>query len=342
MISTLSHCLQEVAREVPGKVAILSREDDAVRQFTYAQVYEACLRVAHWLCRAGVRPGDRAAILLENRPQWCFSYFGILLAGAVAVPLDFQYRAEQIRHILDQTRARVIFASDKARLQDLQGLASLEKIVVVGEIDPSLAKAAAFSEILASAAPDCPLPTSAPEDLASIIYTSGTTALPKGVMLSHRNFYANFLGILKLGAVTPDDNFLSLLPLHHSLPFMANLIVPLFSRARITYLNTLKAEAILRCIQEQQVTILVVTPQVLQHFYQGIRRRLDELPLGLGSLLEAGLDLAGRLQPRLGINLAGPLLRRLHDVLGRQFRYFISGGAKLPEEPGPGPRQAGL
>ena len=113
---------------------------------------------------------------------------------------------------------------------------------------------------------------------------------------------------------------------------MANLIVPLFFRARITYLQSLKAEAILNCLREQQVTILVVTPQVLQHFYQGIRRRLEELPLGLGTLLAAALSLGGRLEPRLGFNLAGPLIRRLRGVLGRQFRYFISGGARLPED----------
>jgi long-chain acyl-CoA synthetase len=332
MNSTLTQRLQEVARDAAGDVAILSREDDAVRQYTYGQVYEACLRVGHWLCRAGVGPGDRVAILLENRPEWCFSYFGILLAGAVAVPLDFQYRADQIRYVLAQTQARVIFASDKARLQDLQGLASLEKIVVAGAVPPSLAGGTALSEILESPVVECPLPAAEPDDLASIIYTSGTTALPKGVLLSHRNFLANFLSIMQLQAVTSGDIFLSLLPLHHSFPFMANLVVPLLSGARITYLNTLKAEAVLRCIREQHITILVLSPQVLQHFYQGIRRRLAEMPLGMGTLLESFLELSGWLKPRLGLNLAGPLLRRLHDVLGPQFRFFISGGAKLPAD----------
>jgi len=333
MYSTLTQRLQEVVREVPDAVAILSREDDGVRQYTYGQVWEACGRIAAWLRGLGLQPGDRAALLLENRPEWCFSYFGILRAGGVAVPLDFQYRGDQIRHILGETRARVIFTSVKARLPELEGLDFLEKIVVVGARAPLPAGAADFAEILASPSPPGdPGPGGSPDDLASIIYTSGTTAFPKGVMLRHRNFQANFLGIVRLGAVTPGDNFLSLLPLHHSLPFMANLIVPLFSRARITYLQSLKAEAILNCLREQQVTILVVTPQVLQHFYQGIRRRLEELPLGLGALLAAALNLGGRLEPRLGCNLAGPLSRRLRGVLGRQFRFFISGGARLPED----------
>jgi long-chain acyl-CoA synthetase len=329
--ATLTQRFLAVARERPEAVAIISVDDDAVRRYTYGQVLESGLRAARWLCRAGVRKGDRVAILLENRPEWCFSYFGVLLSGAVAVPLDFQYRAEQVRYVLEQTAARVLITSDRAHLPDLKELPALKQVVVAGKPGGILPEAAPLSELQTFTA-DCPLPAASPEDLASIIYTSGTTALPKGVMLTHRNFYANFLGIAQLKAATPQDNFLSLLPLHHSLPFMANLLVPLFTGARITYLQTLKAEALLRCIREQGVTILVVTPQVLQHFYQGIRRRLEELPLGLGALLEAVLNFSAGLSPRLGFNPAAPLLRRIRGVLGPQFRFFISGGARLPED----------
>ena len=101
-------------------------------------------------------------------------------------------------------------------------------------------------------------------------------------MLSHKNFCANCRGIAQLNAIRPDDNFLSILPLHHAFPFTATLLMPLFSRAKITYLDTLKAEAILRCIKEQQVTILVLTPQVLQHFYQAMERQLPQIPWPCG------------------------------------------------------------
>ncbi len=332
MNSTLTRRLQEVAGEAPGEVAVISLVDGGVRRYTFGQVLESSLAAARWLCRAGVSPGDRVAILLENRPEWCFSYFGILLAGAVAVPLDVQSRMEQIRHILEETRARVIFTSEQARLQELGELESLTKIVVAGDPPPALPRAVRFSEVLASGGADCPLPEAKPDDLASIIYTSGTTGLPKGVMLTHRNFCANFASIAGVIGIGPKDNVLSLLPLFHALPFMANLIVPLFLRSRITYLNTLKAEAILRSIQEQQVTILVVTPQVLQHFYNGIRSRLNEMPLGLGAALNSFLALAERLKPRLGLDLARPLKARLRTGLGPQFRFFISGGANLPED----------
>ncbi len=189
----------------------------------------------------------------------------------------------------------------------------------------------AFRELLASPpAPD--LPDIHLDDLASIIYTSGTTGPPKGVMLTHKNFAANYQGIAALEAVTAADNFLALLPLFHTFPFMASIILPFFTGATVTFIDTLKAEPVLRALKEQQVTILPVTPQVLQHFYKGIAKKLEDLPLGLGRVLNWALDLSRRWQARGGPDLTGLLTRTIRQALGPQFRFFVSGGAKLPEE----------
>ncbi|MFA5109917.1 MAG: AMP-binding protein, partial [Desulfobaccales bacterium] len=279
----------------------------------------------------GVKPGDRVAILLENRPEWPLSYFGSLLAGAVAVPLDPVSRWEHINYVLEETRARIIFTFPQALLPQLEQLPFLEKIVVVGETGASGAKSIDFPAVLASAGSGADLPRAQPGDLASIIYTSGTTGIPKGVMLTHRNFSANCRGIASLNAIRPDDNVLAILPLHHAFPFTGTLLVPLFSRVKITYLDTLKAEAILRCIKEQKITLLVVTPQVLQHFYQGIEQQLALIPWPVRPLLLAYLNFSRRVSRFLGVNPAQPLLKRFRRALGEQFRFFISGGAKLPE-----------
>ena len=150
-------------------------------------------------------------------------------------------------------------------------------------------------------------------------------------MLTQKNFFANYRGIAQLNAIQPDDNMLAILPLHHAFPFTATLLLPLFSRAKITYLDTLKAEAILRCIKEQQVTVLALTPQVLQHFYQGIQRQLARIPWPLRPLLLAYLKFSRRVSQFMGVNPARPLLRKFRGALGEQFRFFVSGGAKLPE-----------
>ncbi len=330
-MQTLTGRFAAVAREAPDRVAIIYQAGDAVRQYTYGRLYRGSLAVAGWLQAKGVQPGDRVALLLENRPEWPVSYFGALLAGAVAVPLDPVSRWDLIQYALEQTRARVIFTFPQAPLTQLQALPFLEEIVVVGEPAAPGGKISHFPEILKSSAAQAGLPVLPPDALASIIYTSGTTGRPKGVMLSHKNFWANCQGIARLNAIRPEDNFLAILPLHHAFPFTATLLMPLFSRARITYLDTLKAEAILRCIKEQRITILVLTPLVLQHFYQGMQRRLRQLPWPLRPLLLAYLKFARRVARGLGVNPAGPLLRKIRAALGEQFRFFVSGGAKLPE-----------
>ena len=330
-METLTCQLAGVAREAPERVAIIYRQGDSVQEYTYGQLYRSSLAVAGWLRARGVAKGERVAILLENRPQWPMSYFGILLAGAVAVPLDPVSRWDHIHYSLEQTRARIIFTFPQAPLSALQQLPFLERLVVVGSSEDSGDKLTNFQEVLQSSGSEAGLPAPRLQDLASIIYTSGTTGRPKGVMLTHRNFAANCQGIAKLKAIREDDNLLSILPLHHAFPFTGTLLAPLFSRARITYLDTLKAEAILQCIQEQRVTILVVTPQVLQHFYQGFRRQLQRIPWPLRPLLLSYLQASWKVFRLLGVNPARPLLRKFRRALGEQFRFFVSGGAKLPE-----------
>jgi len=328
---TLTGKLAQVAREAAGEVCILYREGDAVREYTYGGLYRDSLAVARWLRAQGMAKGDRVAILLENRPQWPMSYFGVLLAGVVAVPLDPVSYWDFLQHVLEETRAKVIFTFPQAPLSQLQEAPFLERIVVVGEGGESGGKIANFTELLESPGGEEGLPAARPDDLASILYTSGTTGIPKGVMLTHRNFCANCRGIAKLNAVRPEDNFLSILPLHHAFPFTATLLLPLFSRVKITYLDTLQAEAILRCLKEQKATILVLTPQVLQHFYQGMARRLAAIPWPLRPLLLGYLNFSRQVSRFLGVNPARPLLRKFRSALGEQFRFFVSGGAKLPE-----------
>ena len=129
---TLTGQLAAAAREAADRTAMIYREGDTVREYTYGRLYRDSLAVAGWLQAQGVEKGDRVAILLENRPEWPMSYFGTLLAGAVAVPLDPVSRWDHIQYALEQTRARIIFTFPQAPLSQLQELPFLEKIVVVG------------------------------------------------------------------------------------------------------------------------------------------------------------------------------------------------------------------
>ncbi|MBM4287658.1 MAG: AMP-binding protein [Deltaproteobacteria bacterium] len=331
MYQTLTAHLRQQAEAAPERPAIINVAGSTVHTITYGQLYQQALRVAGWLREHGLGSSDRGLIIMENRPEWPLSYFGLLLAGGTAVPVDLQSRPEHLAHVLEQTPARVVFASAKAPLAEIAEAASVQHLVVVGDPLPDNFEGISFEELLKSSeATD--LPEINLDDLASIIYTSGTTGPPKGVMLTQKNFAANYWGIARLEAVTAEDNILGILPLFHAFPFTATLLLPLFSGATVTFIDTLKAEPVLRCLKEQAVTILPVTPQVLQHFYRGMAKKLEELPLGLGSLLHRFLDFSWRFRQRGGPDFSGPLTAKFRQALGEQFRYFVSGGAKLPEE----------
>jgi long-chain acyl-CoA synthetase len=331
MYLNLTDHLQRQAAATPERIAMINVTGDTVQKITYREFYDQVQRLAGWLRQQGLQPGERGLIIMENCPQWPVSYFGLLLAGGIAVPVDLQSRPEHLAYVLEQTNAKVAFASPKAPLAEIAAAPSIQHLVVVGDLSGPPVQAVPFHELLASP-PAAELPELQPEDLASIIYTSGTTGPPKGVMLSHKNFAANFQGLAALQAVTPADNFLALLPLFHTFPFMAGVILPFFSGAAVTFIDTLKAELVLRALKQQQVTILPVTPQVLQHFYHGIAKKIAALPLGLGHALNYALDLSRRWRDRGGPDLTGLLTGSFRQALGAQFRFFVSGGAKLPQE----------
>jgi long-chain acyl-CoA synthetase len=329
-MQTLTEKFRETAARHAGRVAVQVKEADSVRTYTYDQMYRSALNVAGWLSLQGVQKGDRIALILDNGPEWPLSYFGLLFSGAIAVPLDIQLSTHEIGYFLKETQAKIIFASDPAAAYRLSELDSVKKIVVTAGKEFTSGKVVRFDEVLGSLPADrVDLPHLEPDDLASILYTSGTTGLPKGVMLTHKNFCANFLSISKLGYVRVTDNFLAILPLHHSFPFMATLITPLFTGATITYLKTLKPEMILKCLKEEKVTILTVTPQVLQSFYRRMENRIEKIPFGLGPVINLFFDLSWDLSRRIGFNPAEPLFPVFRSIVGSQFRFFVCGGAKL-------------
>jgi long-chain acyl-CoA synthetase len=331
MNTTLTEKFKAVAGESAKEVAVLFREGGDIHAFTYGELFSASQKTANWLHRKGIRKGDKIAILLENRPEWCMIYFGILMSGAVAVPLDSRSGIDRIEYCLGQTGARVIFASGKADIDRIRERTPVKEVIVIGEKQTDEAAFTRFKEIVDAPQDAVELHEIAPEEIASIIFTSGTTGPPKGVMLTHKNFYANFQSISKMESITPADNFLSILPLHHSFAFMVTFLAPLFLKAKITFIDTLKADAILGCLREQKVTILALTPQILEYFQKSIREQFLNVFRGLGTILDFLLDLSFKVSHRIGLNPAGPFLSRIRSAIAPDLRYFICGGAKLDE-----------
>lgn len=289
-------------QKYPDKICLQAKKNGDYIKYTYKDTYNFSRKIGRFLLE-NIGQDHPIAIILENRPEWVFTYLGIVISKNFAVPIDPQLSLKEIENILEDCQAKILFTSQQI-LNSFKGkIKGIEKILVLDRD---------FHRIESISVPeDFKFPEVREEDTASLLYTSGTTAQPKGVVLSHYNFCSNFYSIEKLNLVSKKDNFISILPLHHAYPFMVNLITPLFYGATITFPESLKSEEMIKTIKETNVTIFVGVPQIFSLIHKGIYERLKRVPSPLRYILR-------------------PLLKRkLVEKFGKSIRFYVSGGARL-------------
>lgn len=334
---TLTDQLSALVEESPQTVVLQIKKELAYVTYTYREFFDRAQAIAAYLISEGIQKGDRVAIGLKNVPEWGMIYFGILYAGGIAVPFDWQSKKEDIFYFLNHSESQFFFAQNELSIpQDelFSTCPALKRMMLFDKPLPqSSEKAKYLSDILddhLSKASSASINISlGPDDTASILYTSGTTGQPKGVMLTHRNFCSNLLAIYQLGYLTKRDNILSILPLHHSFPFTITLLTPLFSKNRITYLASVSSADLLQCMQEAGITILVGVPQLYYLFQKNIAEQLQKLPSLLRLTLYVLTGITYQFRKVTRINLTKWLLWKIHKNFGARFRYMVCGGAKF-------------
>ena len=321
---------EAVARERPDRLALQIKDGADYRRLTFGEVARQARAAAGALIRAGLAPGDRVALLSDNRPEWAVAYLGLSAAGGVAVPLDVQLSDAEVANVLRHAECRMAIASGKhvARLLDASALgapaACLMDLDAVADGERVLSFHAALTNLDLS---QQLLPRVESDALASILYTSGTTGTPKGVMLTHENFLANCESVMKFRLIDAQDNLLSVLPLHHAFPFTAQLIL-LYTGARITFPLSLKGPDLLACMHETGVTALVAVPQLFYLLHKGIFDQIGQRPFPVRAVLRLLLRLSGALRPA-GVNLGRVVFSQVHRKFGGRIRIMASGGARL-------------
>ncbi len=231
--------ISNVAARMPDQPAIEQlHADGRVDTTTYGALENLAGRIAAWLLLADIGAGDRVAILADNDASWIAAYLGALRIGAVAVPLDTAYKAPQIGTVLRDSGARLLFTAprylDAARDGAALVTSGAAGLALLTGTAPGVADASAF----AAARPIPPVAPVADDAMAMILYTSGTTADPKGVVLTHGNLDAERQAAFAVVTVTETDALLGVLPLFHALAQMANLLLPLAVGARVVFLDT--------------------------------------------------------------------------------------------------------
>ncbi len=252
----LIEMLEESARRYSDRVALIFER----RRINYRKLTEAVSRLATGLLNLGIKPGEKIGILLSNSPEYVFSYFGILKTGAVTLPLNSFLKTEELRYILEDAGVKfLITSSDFLEMVNQLRIRvkSLEKIIIVGK---TISGTVSFEELLAS----LPLksgPVLLPEEVAFLLYTSGTTGHPKGVMLTHQNLLSNALSCARAIRISKRDNFICLLPMFHSFTFTVCILIPLSVGGRVTIVASVRPfKKVIRCILVNRVTVLVGIP----------------------------------------------------------------------------------
>ncbi len=324
----------ECAQRWPNNVALELQRHDHIESCTYAELHRMAESVGRWITEKGFARGSRLAILADNHPRWVAAYLGIIASGCAIVPLDTALHDDQVSKLLKDSGASAVFCDVKHAPVAHPAATELKLGMIL--MDPDRMGGHTVQEkwladlpAIFQAGPGQFKPVAAQnDDLASLLYTSGTTADPKGVMLTHANFLGEVEAVFNWVELGPSDALLGVLPLFHVLAQMANLLLPLVKGSRVVYLETLNTTELLRALTERNITAFAVVPQ----FFYLIHERLTQEIAKRGAITQkvfSTLLAVNRTLRKVGIN-AGPFLfRKVHDTLGPKMRYLVTGGSRF-------------
>ncbi len=322
--TSLRQMLEERVQRTPHATALCRFERDGVAQITYAELGEAVSAAAARLHALGVKPGDRVAIAAKNHPAWVIAYFGAVRLGAVLVPMDASLEAEPFTNVLAASKARVlVWDSECAQKREATVRARCSDVVLA-----DLHVLAEPSSALVP--PEVPTPKS--DELASVIFTSGTTGTPRGVMLTHGNFCSLVAALSPVFPLTERDRAVSVLPLHHTFEFTCGLLLPLSRGAQIVYLDELTSERLGEAMKTVRVTAMVGVPALWQLLERRIEAKVAERGTFAKNAFDIMLDANRVLGKSIGADAGKALFGAVHDELGGSVRFLISGGAALPKD----------
>jgi len=352
-MATFYELFRECAERWPDNVALEIQRRDRVESNTYAEARRMAESIARWLTESGFQP-DRIAILADNHPRWITAYLGIIAAGCTAVPLDTAFHSDQVAKLLKDSGSSLLFCDGRhlAVAKEGVGESGIEIVLLDTADADGSAHAAQTAEFGSARTAEAPVParpnlnsifaagpgdfvplSSKDDDLASLLYTSGTTADPKGVMLTHANLMGEVRAVFGWAEIGPDDAVLGVLPLFHVLSQMANLLLPLVKGARVVYLETLNTTELLRALAERDITAFAVVPQFFYLIHDRIFKEVGQCGR-LASRAFRTMMAITRFCRRFGWNPGSILFPKIHNMFGRKMRYLVTGGSRFDPQIG--------
>jgi long-chain acyl-CoA synthetase len=349
MNETLPRMVLTQAARLAERPALRRKTEGAWRDISWRELADNIRAFGDGLLALGVQPGERVAVMAPNSPEWVYADLGSMACGALSVPVYHTEGVDTVLHILRDSQSRIFLVHSPLiageLLEHLDQLPHLERIIqlegpAIGDRGLTLETFLQQGKQVAATELTTRLEAAAAGDVASLVYTSGTTGPPKGVMLTHANFLSNVEACSDLFAIGPEDTCLSFLPLSHVFERMAGYYFMLRQGAVIAYAESL--DSVPANMGEVHPTIVISVPRLYEKMYARVLERVLAGPW-LKKQLFFGALKAGRalVEREMRGEAAGVLLQKtvaiarkvvfapLREHLGGRLRFFVSGGAPL-------------
>ena len=261
---------------------------------------------------------------MENRPEWIYTYFALWDRKAVPIALDSTSNGKEILYVLEDSGPKFIICSDETEKNVKEAVSLYDKgQVTIINVDSHLIDENKM-EIIKKG--DFELENPEGDSIATMLYTSGTTGFPKGVMLTFNNLSSELEGLEKKNLLEPSDQILALLPFHHVLPLTATVLIILKYQASIVFVKKIASKEILEALDKNNVTALVGVPRVFKLFYDGIKQQIDSK-----FITRTIYKLMTKIK---SFKIRRKVFTKVHEKFGGELTFIVSGGAKLDPEIG--------
>jgi long-chain acyl-CoA synthetase len=330
--SCLGAALRDALDRYSTEVCLIEAERDREKvRLTYSDFKEIALPLARALEDAEFDPNDRAAIIMTNQSKWLISAYAIFFCGGVLVPLDYKLTADEHLQLLAHCKAKVLVVEYhlwRAIMQAAGFQAIATKIVLVTEapLGADLAGAFRWEDFKRKGAPDFVMRQR--DEVACIVYSSGTGGRPKGCVLTHENYLEQCRSLTAWYPFWPGVRYLSILPTNHAIDFMVGFVGPFVCGATVVHLRTLRPEFVRDAFVRYRITYVALVPMILKNLERGLRAKFDELPPWKRTILNSMIAINRVLTKfRPNVKLSRMLLPNIHRGFGGELLALITGGA---------------
>ncbi len=316
------------AKRHQNKLALEDLNETPISLVTYSSLLETVLRFGNALKSIGIKERDHVALIGENRVQWAISYLTAMTFNLVIVPVDKNLGVNEILNILHESDSSSVIFSEAYAPVFSEKRAALKHIRTYVNMDLRSHEGDVYSMVelinRSPAAEPNSLPKINPDELAAILFTSGTLGRAKGVMLSQKNIASNLVDMVGFFGIFPEDRFLSVLPLHHTYECTCGMLCPLYGGSSVTYARSLKT--VVEDMQKARPTMLLAVPLMYDKMFKAIYRGISEKKL-VAPIIRPMIRATDFLSKIGWKNSKKAIFKEIHHKFGGSVRCFIAGGA---------------